>query len=311
MASCPDANKYFPIKKSVALPAGTLKGKIALVTGGGTGLGKAIATTFATLGASVAIAARRVNVLEETAKEIRQLTGGICEPFHLDVKDPAKVTKTFDEVTAKFGKHPDILINNAAGNFIMATERLSPNAYGTIVDIVLKGTLHVTTELGRRCIKSKTGASVVSITTPYARSGAPFVVPSAVSKAGVETMTKSLANEWAKYGLRFNAVAPGPVPTKGAFGRLGLGSVEDTANIFKEAVPAGRAGTPEEVANLVAFISSDFMSWMSGAIIDLDGAQQYMHHGSSMGEYLHDLDEEGWKETENTIRGRTGKKSKL
>lgn len=148
----------------------------------------------------------------------------------------------------------------------MATERLSPNAYGTIIDIVLKGTLHVTTELGRRCIQQKRGASVLSITTLYAQSGAPFVVPSAVSKAGVENMTKSLASEWAKHGLRFNAIAPGPIPTEGAFGRLFAGELKDSGDAMKASVPVGRLGHPEEIANLAAFMSSDFMSWMNGAV---------------------------------------------
>ncbi|CAB3404620.1 unnamed protein product [Caenorhabditis bovis] len=312
MAHCAKPEKFFPVLKNVALQPGALKDKVALVTGGGTGLGKAIATTFAHLGAKVAIAARRIDVLEKSAAEIRNLTGGICEPFQLDVKDPAKVAKAFDDVTAKFNSTPDILINNAAGNFIMATERLSPNAYGTIIDIVLKGTLNVTTELGRRCIKEGKGASVLSISTPYARHGAPFVVPSAVSKSGVEVMTKSLASEWAKYGLRFNAVAPGPIPTEGAFGRLSVAGVGDAVELTKQSVPCGRAGSPEELANLVAFMSSDFMSWMNGAIVDFDGGQQHMNHGSSMGSFLHDWDHKMWEEAENVIRGRTGKsKSKI
>uniref|UniRef100_A0A8R1E525 Uncharacterized protein n=1 Tax=Caenorhabditis japonica TaxID=281687 RepID=A0A8R1E525_CAEJA len=282
-------------------------GKVALVTGGGTGIGRAIATTFAHLGATVAIASRRVELLEKTAKDIRNDTGGICEPFQMDVKDPKMVSKAFEEMSQKFGKNPEIVVNNAAGNFIMASERLSPNAYGTIIDIVLKGTLNVTTELGRRCIRDKTGASVTNITAGYARAGGPFVLPSAVSKAGVETLTKTLSVEWAKHGLRFNAVSPGPVPTKGAFGRLFSGEVEDAAELFKSRVPAGRTGSPEEIANLVAFISSDYMSWMNGAIIDLDGGQQYINHGSHMGEFLHEWRNNKWEEVESLIRGRTGK----
>ncbi|CAI2340275.1 unnamed protein product [Caenorhabditis sp. 36 PRJEB53466] len=293
MAHCTNPDKYFPTVKTPALPSGVFKGKIALVTGGGTGIGRAIAATFAHLGASVAIASRRMDVLQKSAADIRTATGGICEPFQMDVKDTKMVAKAFDEMNEKFGKTPDILVNNAAGNFIMATERLSPNAYGTIIDIVLKGTLNVTTELGRRCIQQKTGAAVTSITAAYARAGGPFVLPSAVSKAGVEAMTKSLAVEWAKHGLRFNAVSPGSVPTKGAYGRL---------REFRW------DGSPEEVANLVAFISSDYMSWMNGAIIDLDGGAQYINHGSHMGEFLHEYDQQKWEDTENLIRGRSGKK---
>uniref|UniRef100_A0A8R1DNC2 Uncharacterized protein n=1 Tax=Caenorhabditis japonica TaxID=281687 RepID=A0A8R1DNC2_CAEJA len=310
MAHCKTPEKFFPVIKSVALPKGTFANKIAFVTGGGTGLGKAIATNFAHLGASVAIAARRLDVLEKTANEIRTNTGSTCEAFQMDVKDPVKVAKVLDDVEQKLGRTPDILINNAAGNFIMATERLSPNAYGTVIDIVLKGTLNVTTELGRRCIRQKQGARVLSISTLYAKAGAPFVVPSAVAKAGVENMSKSLATEWAKHGLRFNAIAPGIIQTEGAFGQLFAGSTEDAVNSIKKTVPAGRLGQPEEIANLVTFMCSDYMSWLNGAIIDLDGGQQHLNHGSHMGPFLHEWDQNKWEETENLIRGRSGKGKK-
>ncbi|EGT59609.1 hypothetical protein CAEBREN_04911 [Caenorhabditis brenneri] len=285
----------------------SFQGKLALVTGGGTGIGKAIAATFAQLGATVAIASRRMEKLEQTSLDIQKNTGGICEPFLMDIRDPKMVGEAFDEIQKKFGKNPDILVNNAAGNFIMATERLSANAYGTIIDIVLKGTMNVTTELGRRCIQNNTGASITSITAAYARAGGPFVVPSAVSKAGVETLTKSLATEWSKYGMRFNAVSPGPIPTKGAFGRLFAGEAADAIEAIGRMNPAGRTGTPEEVANLVAFISSDHMSFLNGVIIDLDGGQQHMNHGSHMGSFLHKFDKKAWDKTEAVIRGRTGK----
>ncbi|EFO85681.1 hypothetical protein CRE_01945 [Caenorhabditis remanei] len=307
MAFCKNPEKFFPVLTSPVLRDGAFKGKLALVTGGGTGIGKAIASTFAQLGATVAIASRNMEKLTLTATDITKNTGGICEPFQMDIRNPEMVTNAFDEIHKKFGKNPEILVNNAAGNFIMATERLSANAYGTIIDIVLKGTMNVTTELGRRCIQNNTGASITSITANYARSGGPFVVPSAVSKAGIETMTKSLSTEWSKYGLRFNAVSPGPIPTKGAWGRLFAGEMADCEENMKERNPEGRVGTVEEVANLVAFVSSDHMSFLNGTIIDLDGAQQHMHHGSHMGEFLHEWDKDTWDETENVIRGRTGK----
>ncbi|ULU04561.1 hypothetical protein L5515_013515 [Caenorhabditis briggsae] len=307
MAFCKNPEKFFPVLTSPALRDGSFKGKLALVTGGGTGIGKAIASTLAHLGASVAIASRNMEKLQLTASDIQKNTGGICEPFEMNIRDPEMVSKAFDQIQKKFGKDPDVLVNNAAGNFIMATERLSANAYGTIIDIVLKGTMNVTTELGRRCIKNKAGAAITSITANYARAGGPFVVPSAISKAGVETMTKSLATEWSKYGLRFNAVSPGPIPTKGAFGRLFTGEMGDAEDLIRTRNPAGRSGTPEEVANLVAFVSSDHMSFLNGVIIDLDGGQQHMHHGSHMGEFLHEMDQKAWDETENLIRGRTGK----
>ncbi|EYC22981.1 hypothetical protein Y032_0016g3054 [Ancylostoma ceylanicum] len=220
--ACKTPEKFFKVMTTPALPAGAFKvrflllfkGALALVTGGGSGLGKAIATMFAQLGADVAIAARRTDVLAATASEIRAKTGAVCEGFRMDVKDPAVVSKSIDEITKRFGKLPSIVVNNAAGNFIMATERLSPNAVRAVVDIVLVGTLNVTTEVCRRAMKNNQGCTVLSITTPYARHGGAFVVPSALSKAGVENMTRSLASEWAKYGMRFNVVAPGPIPTE-------------------------------------------------------------------------------------------------
>ncbi|KIH61987.1 oxidoreductase, short chain dehydrogenase/reductase family protein [Ancylostoma duodenale] len=186
--ACKTPEKFFKVVTSPALPAGTFKGALALVTGGGSGLGKAIATMFAQLGADVAIAARRTDVLAATASEIRAKTGADCEGFRMDVKDPAVVSKSIDEITKRFvscaswcngitfyvnplrfGKLPSIVVNNAAGNFIMATERLSPNAVKAVVDIVLLGTLNVTTEVCRRAMKSDQGCTVLSITTPYAR----------------------------------------------------------------------------------------------------------------------------------------------
>ncbi|CAI4224148.1 unnamed protein product [Auanema sp. JU1783] len=310
--ACLHASKFFKPIVTPALPPGSMKGKVALVTGGGTGIGKAIATMFARLGANVAIAARRTDVLEKTAAEIRKETNGVCEAFKMDVKDPALISETIENITKRFGSSPNILVNNAAGNFIMATQRLSPNAIKTIVDIVLVGTLNVTTEVGKRAIKEGHGCSVLSITTPYARHGAPFVVPSAVSKAGVENMTRSLCSEWSKYGIRFNAIAPGPVPTEGAFGRLSDVTIEDAKSAASANVPIGRCGEPEEVANLAAFICSDYANWMSGAIIDFDGGQQFMNHGSSFGPQWHELSNNDWEAVEQKIRGRTGKtKSKL
>ncbi|GMT14019.1 hypothetical protein PFISCL1PPCAC_5316 [Pristionchus fissidentatus] len=306
--ACENPDLFFPAKTGLALREGSMKGKIALITGGGTGIGKAIATTFASLGAHVAIAARRLDVLEKTAEEIRRSTGGVCEAFKMDVKDSKQVSAAIDDIEKKFGQTPNVLVNNAAGNFIMATERLSDNAISTVVDIVLKGTMRVTREIGVRCIKNGTGCAVLSITTPYARAGAPFVVPSAISKSGVETMTKSLSTEWAKYGLRFNVIAPGPFPTEGAFGRLSTMTMEETAAAAATTVPLGRCGVLEELANLSAFLCSDYGNYISGAIIDMDGAQQHFNHGSSMSpSVLHAMTSEDWDKIEGQIRGRTGK----
>ncbi|EPB77032.1 hypothetical protein ANCCEY_03866, partial [Ancylostoma ceylanicum] len=255
---------------------------------------------------------RRTDVLAATASEIRAKTGAVCEGFRMDVKDPAVVSKSIDEITKRFGKLPSIVVNNAAGNFIMATERLSPNAVRAVVDIVLVGTLNVTTEVCRRAMKNNQGCTVLSITTPYARHGGAFVVPSALSKAGVENMTRSLASEWAKYGMRFNVVAPGPIPTEGAFSRLSTAAPEDMEAVAAQTVPVGRLGKPEELANLVTYMCSDYASWLNGAIIDFDGGQQFLNHGSSFGSHLHEMSSEDWEQIENSIRQRTGKaKSKM
>ncbi|PIO72478.1 hypothetical protein TELCIR_05588 [Teladorsagia circumcincta] len=194
----------------------------------------------------------------------------------------------------------------------MATERLSPNAIKAVVDIVLLGTMNVTTEVCRRAIKANQGCAVLSITTPYARHGGAFVVPSAISKAGVENMTRSLASEWAKYGMRFNVIAPGPIPTEGAFSRLASGPMEDMEKVAASHIPVGRLGQPEELANLAAYVCSDYASWMNGAIIDFDGGQQFLNHNSSFGSHLHEMSTDDWEQIENTIRQRTGKsKSKM
>ncbi|GMS84119.1 hypothetical protein PENTCL1PPCAC_6294, partial [Pristionchus entomophagus] len=292
--TCPNPSKFFPANTSLALREGAMKNKVALITGGGTGIGKAIATTFAALGAKVAIAARRTDILEKTAAEIGKGTGGICKPFKMDLKDPLLVAAAIDEIEKKFGQTPNVLVNNAAGNFIMATERLTDNAIGTVVDIALKGTMRVTKEVGLRCINNGSGCAVLSITTTYARAGAPFVVPSAISKSGVETMTKSLATEWAKYGLRFNAIAPGPFPTQGAMGRLSDMTFEEAVKAATATIPLGRCGALEELGNLSPFICSDYGNFINGAIIDIDGAQQHFNHGSSFSPALHEMTSDDW-----------------
>uniref|UniRef100_A0A914D392 2,4-dienoyl-CoA reductase n=1 Tax=Acrobeloides nanus TaxID=290746 RepID=A0A914D392_9BILA len=314
--ACKTPEKFFPVVTTPALPPGSLKGKVALITGGGTGLGKAMATTFALLGARVAIASRRLDVLQQAADEIRRTSPGAeILPVELDVRKPELVAKTVDQIQSKFGQLPNIVVNNAAGNFIMAAERLSPNAIKTIVEIVLLGTVNVTTEVGKRLISSgekNTGCTFLSITTPYARHGAAFVMPSAISKAGVENLNRSLATEWAKHGMRFNVIAPGPVPTEGAMGRLSPMSLEESAKEAATRVPLGRCGRPEELANLAAYMCSDYASWLNGAIVDFDGGQQYFNHGSSFGGQLHDMSSDEWENIENLIRGRTGKeKSKI
>jgi len=230
----------------------------------------------------------------------------------MDVKDADQVASAIDQIEAKFGRLPNIIVNNAAGNFIMASERLSTNAFRTIVDIVLMGTANVTLEVGRRLINAKQGGAFLSITTPYARQGAPFLLPSAVAKAGVENLTRSLANEWAKYGMRFNCIAPGPIKTEGAFGRLTIGDMHDAGEAAQLTVPEGRLGEPEELANLAAFVVSDYGSWLNGAIIDFDGGQHLFNSGGSFTNALHGTTSDQWEQIETAIRARTGKtKSKV
>eukprot|EP00127_Corallochytrium_limacisporum_P000245 Clim_evm13s8 gene=Clim_evmTU13s8 len=263
--------RYFPAQKSPMLREGSMQGKFALVTGGGTGLGRAMATQLSRAGAIVAITSRKLPVIEKTAAEISSDTGNRVFAIPCDVRDLAGVKNLADECESQGGMLPNIIINNAAGNFISPTERLSPNAFGTIIDIVLKGTLNTTIEFGKRLIEHEQGCAFLSISTTYASRGSGFVVPSACAKSGVEAMTKSLSAEWSRYGMRFNAIAPGPIRTKGAFDRLDpSGQFENT---LKTRIATGRLGEPEELANLACYMVSDYSNWLSGEVITLDGGE--------------------------------------
>lgn len=265
-----DAAKYFPAKTTPMLPNGTFDGKTAFVTGGGTGLGKAMATYLSQLGANVVITSRKLDVLTKTAEEISEITKREVHVVSSDVRNPETIKAAVDECVSKYGL-PSIVINNAAGNFISPTERLSPNAWKTVIDIALNGTANVTLEIGRRLIAAQQPAAFLAITTIYADSGSGYVVPSAAAKSGVEAMSKSLAAEWGHYGLRFNCVAPGAIYTEGAFSRL-----DPSGEFLKEAVksiPAGRLGEKEELANLIAYLVSDYASWLNGEVINFDGGE--------------------------------------
>ncbi|KAF2354271.1 NAD(P)-binding domain [Trinorchestia longiramus] len=289
--------KYFPAKKTPMLPAGTFNGKTAFVTGGGTGLGKGMATMLSSLGANVVIAARRLSVLEETAKNIKHETKGDVLAVAVDIRQSDSVAAALDACEQRFGL-PNIIINNAAGNFISPTERLSSNAWRTITDIVLNGTANVTIDAGRRLIKAKQGGAFLNITTTYTRSGTGFVCPSAAAKAGVETMSKSLNSEWGRYGLRFNCLAPGPVETEGAFSRL-----DPSGKFTNEAhkrIPAGRLGEVEEIANLATFLVSDYASWIGGESIAIDGGC-YPYLGGEMN-ILDRVTPDEWDMLEKIIR---------
>ncbi|MEP0369247.1 MAG: SDR family oxidoreductase [Cyclobacteriaceae bacterium] len=248
-----------------------LKGKTIIVTGGGTGLGKSMATYFSQLGANVVITSRKLEVLQETAKEIEGASGNTVLPLACDVRDYEQVEKVIADTKAKFGGI-DVLLNNAAGNFISPTERLSHRAFDTVVDIVLKGSYNFTLAVGKDWIEEKKAGNILSIVTTYAWTGSGYVVPSACAKAGVLAMTRSLGVEWAKYGIRANAIAPGPFPTKGAWDRLlpgGLKEKFDPAN----KVPVGRVGEHQELANLAAYLVSDYSAYVNGEVITIDGGE--------------------------------------
>jgi NAD(P)-dependent dehydrogenase (short-subunit alcohol dehydrogenase family) len=246
-----------------------LAGKRILVTGGATGLGKSMGKRFLELGASLCICGRREQVLADAARELQAATGGTIRTFPCDVRDSARVEAMIDF----FWKDGplDVLVNNAAGNFIARTEELSTGAFEAVIGIVLMGTIHATMACGRRWIKEGRKANVLNISTTYAESGSAYVVPSAVAKAGVLAMTRSLAVEWGPRGIRFNALAPGPVPTEGAFSRLM--PVKELEASAKKRNPLGRFGTHEELANLAAFLVSDYSGYINGDFIVMDGGE--------------------------------------
>ncbi|XP_074539067.1 2,4-dienoyl-CoA reductase [(3E)-enoyl-CoA-producing], mitochondrial [Halichoeres trimaculatus] len=300
-AGPPPQVKFFPPAEGAMLPPGSFKDRVAFITGGGTGLGRAMTTTLSQLGAQCVIASRKLDVLQQTANEISSQTGNKVHAVQCDVKDPQAVARCVDQIETLTGL-PDVIINNAAGNFVCPSERLSPNGWKSITDIVLNGTAFITLELGKRLIQNQKGASFLAITTIYAESGSGFVVPSASAKAGVEALYKSLAAEWGRYGHRFNIIQPGPIRTKGAFSRLDPTGAFEKGMIGR--IPVGRLGKPEEIANLAAYMSSDYATWMSGAVIRLDGGE----YVSMAGEFneLRKVTPEQWKIMEAMIRSTKG-----
>jgi NAD(P)-dependent dehydrogenase (short-subunit alcohol dehydrogenase family) len=249
---------------------GLLKGRRILVTGGGTGLGKAMSSKFLQLGAEVHICSRRKAVCDETAAELMKAHGGKVVAHGLDIRDAAAVDHMVGEIFETSGPLTD-LVNNAAGNFISRTEDLSSRGFDAVANIVMHGTFYVTHAVGKRWIAGKHRGNVVSIVTTWVRNGSPFVVPSAMSKAAVHAMTMSLATEWGRYGIRLNAIAPGEIPTEGMSKRLNPG--EEPGSRTKKVNPLGRVGTMEELENLATFLISGGCDWISGETIALDGAQ--------------------------------------
>ncbi|HLV45915.1 MAG TPA: SDR family oxidoreductase [Flavobacterium sp.] len=276
-----------------------LQNKVIIVTGGGSGLGKAMTTYFLELGAKVAITSRNLEKLKNTAEELTAQTGGICLPVACDVRQYDQVENMLNEVLNAFGK-VDILVNNAAGNFISPTERLSANAFDTIIDIVLKGSKNCTLALGKHWIdRGEKNKTVLNIVTTYAWTGSAYVVPSATAKAGVLAMTRSLAVEWAKYGIRMNAIAPGPFPTKGAWDRLLPGDLKDKFDLSQK-VPLKRVGEHQELANLAAYLVSDFSAYINGEVITIDGGEWLQ--GAGQFNLLENIPTEMWDMLETMIK---------
>jgi len=281
-----------------------LKNKNIIVTGGGSGLGKSMTKYFLELGAQVAITSRNLEKLQNTTKELEEETGGKCFAIQCDVRNYDEVEKMKHEAIEKMGS-VDVLLNNAAGNFISPTERLSANAFDTIIDIVLKGSKNCTLAFGKHWIdKGEKDKTVLNIVTTYAWTGSAYVVPSATAKAGVLAMTRSLAVEWAKYGIRFNAIAPGPFPTKGAWDRLLPGDLKDKFDLAQK-VPLKRVGEHQELANLAAYLVSDFAAYMNGEVITIDGGEWLK--GAGQFNLLEDIPEEMWDMLEEMIRKKKNK----
>ena len=262
-----------------------LKNKRILITGGGTGLGRAMAERLLQLGAMTYICGRRADVLEQTCKELASSTAGEIRSLVCDVRDRDAVEQTIDNI---WRAGPlNVLVNNAAGNFIARTEELSPRAWEAVLGIVLNGTIHMTMACGRRWLRSGQQATVLNISTTYAAtgSGSAFVVPSAVAKAGVEALTRSLAVEWGPRGVRLNGIAPGPIPTEGAFSRLLPRKEIEEQSLERN--PMRRFGTAAEFANLAVFFVSDGCTYLNGETIIMDGGA-WLRGASGFG-YLDEL----------------------
>ena len=278
-----------------------LKGRKILVTGGGTGLGRAMTEKFLSLGAEVHICGRRKMVCDDTAKELMAEYGGKVVAHGVDIRDAQAVDHMIETIWES-GPLTD-LINNAAGNFISRSEELSPRGFDAVANIVMHGTFYVTHAVGRRWIEQKLRGNVVSITTTWVRNGSPYVVPSAMSKSAIHAMTMSLAIEWGKYGIRLNTIAPGEIPTEGMSKRIKPGD-EAGANT-KRMNPMGRVGTMEELQNVATFLISGGCDWISGETIAMDGAQGLATGGNFY--QLRDWSDDDWTKARDSIKAQNEK----
>jgi NAD(P)-dependent dehydrogenase (short-subunit alcohol dehydrogenase family) len=258
-----------------------LKDRTIIITGGGTGLGRAMGKYFLELGANLVITSRKKDVLEKSAAELSAETGGKVLAVPCDVRKYEEIENVIRTTEATFGQIHGV-VNNAAGNFISPTERLSHRAFDIVVDIVLKGSYYTTLAVGKNWISKKQPGTFLNIVTTYAWTGSGYVVPSACGKAGVLALTRSLAVEWAKYNIRSNAIAPGPFPTEGAWSRLLPGELVKKFDPA-ERVPLKRVGDHQELANLAAYLISDFSAYVNGEVITIDGGE-WLRNG---GEFSH------------------------
>jgi NAD(P)-dependent dehydrogenase (short-subunit alcohol dehydrogenase family) len=263
------------------LKPGSFKNKTIIITGGGTGLGRSMGKYLLELGANLVITSRKNEVLQEAASALMQETGGKVLAIPCDVRKYEEIENVLKETEAAFGKIDGVL-NNAAGNFISPTERLSHRAFDIVVDIVLKGSYYTTLAAGKNWIAKKQPGVFLNIVTTYAWTGSGYVVPSACGKAGVLALTRSLAVEWAKYNIRSNAIAPGPFPTEGAWSRLLPGELVKKFDPASR-IPLKRVGEHQELANLAAYLLSDYSAYITGEVITIDGGE-WLRNG---GEFSH------------------------
>jgi NAD(P)-dependent dehydrogenase (short-subunit alcohol dehydrogenase family) len=276
---------------------GLMKGQRILITGGGTGLGKVMAEACLMLGAEVVICGRRGGVVQETARELMDAHGGSCEGIACDIRVPEAITDMMDQVWA--GGAPTGLVNNAAGNFISRTEDLSSRAFDAIANIVFRGSFFVTLDAGKRWLKEGRHASVISILTTWVWHGGPFTVPSAMSKAGLNVMTQSLAVEWGNRGIRLNAIAPGPFPTEGAWARLSPGQSTEGAGKADPTIPLNRVGEMRELANLAVYLLDPGSAYVNGQTIAIDGGGHLAGRGRAE---LSKWGDAEWEAARNAIK---------